>query len=253
MTAVEDHGAAALLASPVRRRLLDDLANDGLRDGEPAGLSAGELALGVGLHVTTVRFHLDQLVAAGLVEAAFQRRGGAGRPRKVYTVAPGSLADVDPAGELDSLRMLSGLLAGALSAGYSGSAPSPVEVGRRWAREHVPADPSDAPADSPGRWLSKVGRMIDVLQRWGYTPELTTTGGGRTASVTLAHCPFLDLARSNTAVVCGIHRGLIVGSLEQFGETETEVGLEPFVGPTTCVAHVSTRTRFRTTASKEPA
>ena len=253
MTTVEDHGAAALLASPVRRRLLDVLANDALRDDEPAGLSAAELALSIGLHVTTVRFHLDQLVAAGLVEAAFQRRGGAGRPRKVYSVAPGSLADLGAAGELDSLRMLSGLLAAALTAGSSGPPPSPVEVGRRWAREHVPADPDDTPADSAGRWLSKIGRMIDVLQRWGYTPELTTTEGGRTASVTLSHCPFLELARSNTAVVCGIHRGLIAGSLEQFGETDAEVGLQPFVGPTTCVAHVSTRRPFRTAHPKEPA
>ncbi|GAA4414211.1 helix-turn-helix domain-containing protein [Fodinibacter luteus] len=254
MTAVADHGTAALLASPVRRRLLDVLANEALRGAEPAGLSAAELALSVGLHVTTVRFHLDQLVAAGLVEAAFQRLGGAGRPRKVYTVAPGSLADVDAAGELDSLRLLSGLLADALSPGGTGRTPTPVEVGRRWARQHVPGDADEAPADTPGRWLSKVGRMIDVLQQWGYTPELTTTDGGRTANVRLAHCPFLDLARSNTAVVCGIHRGLIAGSLEQFGETDAEVGLEPFVDPTTCVAHVTTRTPFRsTTTPKEPA
>lgn len=253
MTVTDDRGAAALLTSPVRRRLLDALANDGLRDEDSAGLSAAELALHVGLHVTTVRFHLDQLVAVGLVESAFQRRGGVGRPRKVYTVAPGSLTDVDPAGELDSLRLLSGLLARALADGSSGPAPSPAEVGRRWAMDHVPADPAEALADTPGRWLSKVGRMLDVLHDWGYTPELSTTDGGRTARVVLEDCPFIGLARSNTAVVCGIHRGLIAGSLEQLGETDTVVGLEPFVGPTTCIAHVSTRTPFRTTAPKEPA
>ena len=268
MTVTADHGAAALLASPVRRRLLDALANDALRDEDSVGMSAAELALHVGLHVTTVRFHLDQLVAAGLVDTAFQRRGGAGRPRKVYSVAPGSLGDVDPAGELDSLRLLSGLLARALAEGSTGPAPSPADVGRQWAMDHVPADPDPSRADTPGRWLSKVGRMLDVLHEWGYTPELSTTDAGRTARVVLEGCPFLGLARSNTAVVCGIHRGLITGSMEQFGEPDTHVGLEPFVGPTTCVALVSTRTPFRdrapsttashdtapsTTAPKEPA
>ena len=63
--------------------------------------------------------------------------------------------------------------------------------------------------------------MIDVLQEWGYTPELRTSEGGRVAEVTLAHCPFLELARANPAVVCGIHRGLIAGSLAQLGETAT--------------------------------
>jgi predicted ArsR family transcriptional regulator len=258
MTATDDHGVAALLASPVRRRLLDTLANDAGREGVSPGLSAAELAEHVGLHVTTVRFHLDQLVAAGLVDATFQRRGGAGRPRKLYAAAPGSLGDVDPVGEVGSLRLLSGLLAGALADGSGGPTPTPVEAGRRWALEHVPADPASARADTPGRWLSKVGHMLDVLHEWGYTPELSTSDGGRTARLVLQDCPFLALATANPAVVCGIHRGLIAGSMEQFGEPDTHVGLEPFVGPTTCVALVSTRTPFRdtapgTTASKEPA
>ena len=73
------HNAAALLASPVRRRLVDALANaDG--GATTPGLTAAELGSQVGLHVTTVRFHLDQLVAAGLVESAVRREGGAGRP-----------------------------------------------------------------------------------------------------------------------------------------------------------------------------
>ena len=108
------------------------------------------------------------------------------------------------------------------------------------------------PADTPGRWLGKLAQMIDVLQEWGYTPELSTSEGGRSAEVTLAHCPFLELARANPAVVCGIHRGLIAGSLAQLGETATRVSLEPFVDSTTCLAHVSTTTPFRSTASKEP-
>jgi predicted ArsR family transcriptional regulator len=250
LTVADDPGVAALLASPVRRRILDTLANDAVREGGSAGLSAAELAQHVGLHVTTVRFHLDQLVAGGLVEASFQRQGGAGRPRKLYTAAPGSLGDVDLAGEVGSLRLLSGLLAGALADGTGGPAPTPLEAGRRWAVEHVPADPASVRADTPGRWLSKVGRMLDVLHEWGYTPELSTTDGGRTAKLVLRDCPFLALATANPAVVCGIHRGLIAGSMEQFGEPDTHVALEPFVGPTTCVAHVSTRTPFR---SKEPA
>ena len=252
MTTAVPHNAAALLASPVRRALVDALAHVEGGDRTP-GLTAAELADEVALHVTTVRFHLDQLVAAGLVEAAVRREGGAGRPRKFYTLAPGSLEDVDPRVEIAPLRLLSSLLAQTLTAGVSGDSMTPAEAGRRWAAEHVPARPGERPADTPGRWLGKLAQMIDVLQEWGYTPELRTSEGGRTAEVTLAHCPFLDLARANPAVVCGIHRGLIAGSLEQLGENATRVSLEPFVGPTTCIAHISTTTPFRTTASKEPA
>ena len=241
--------AVTLLASPVRRRLVDELAHPDA--GRATGLTAAALAEAVGLHVTTVRFHLDQLVAAGLVGAEVRRGGGAGRPRKFYTLAPGSFDDIDPRAGLEPLRLLSSLLAQTLTAGVSGHTVTPAEAGRRWAVEHVEAREGAAPADTPGRWLGKLAQMIDVLQEWGYTPELRTSGGGRDAEVTLAHCPFLELARDNTAVVCGIHRGLIAGSLEQLGETSTRVSLEPFVGPTTCVAHVSTTAPFRSPAPKE--
>lgn len=247
MTA-EPHNAAALLASPVRRSIVDALANEGPAGGSGA-MTAAELGALVGLHVTTVRFHLDQMVAAGIVESAVRREGGAGRPRKVYSLAPGSLDDVDARAEVDHLRLLSGLLAQTLTEGVSGHSVTPAEAGRRWALEHVPAEPDAVPADTPGRWLGKLAQMIDVLQEWGYTPELRTTEGGRTAEVTLEHCPFLDLARANPAVVCGIHRGLIAGSLSQLGETATRVSLEPFVDDTTCLAHVSTTTPFRTAAT----
>lgn len=250
MTTDVTPNAAALLASPVRRRLVDALA---LADGDAVtpGLTAAELGTQVGLHVTTVRFHLDQLVAAGIVESAVRREGGAGRPRKVYSLAPGSLDDVDTHAEANHLRLLSGLLASTLTQGVSGHAMTPAEAGRRWAVDHVAPEQGSPPADTPGRWLGKLAQMIDVLQEWGYTPELKTSDGGRVAEVTLANCPFLDLARANPAVVCGIHRGLIAGSLAQLGEPGTRVSLEPFVDDTTCIAHVSTTTPFRTAASKE--
>ena len=249
-TADVQPNAAALLASPVRRRLVDALAHAAQGAGDTA-LTAAELGDQVGLHVTTVRFHLDQLAAAGLVDSAVRRGGGAGRPRKVYSLAPGSLGDVDARGEADHLRLLSGLLAQTLADGVTGHAVTPAEAGRRWAVEHVTAQEDAGPADSPGRWLGKLAQMIDVLQEWGYTPELRTSDGGRVAEVTLSHCPFLDLARANPAVVCGLHRGLIAGSLAQLGEDATRVSLEPFVDATTCIAHVSTTTPFRSTASKE--
>ena len=245
--------AAALLASPVRRRIVDALVAVDPSGPAPARTAAA-LAAEVGLHVTTVRFHLDQLVAAGIVTSETRRQGGAGRPHKLYALAAGSLGDVDPQSEVGSLRLLSGLLVEALTEGVDGGRMSPAEAGRRWALENVPATEEGAPADTAGRWLGKIAQMVDVLQEWGYTPDVSTSDGGRVAEVTLAHCPFLDLARTNPAVVCGIHRGLIAGSLERLGENAARVSLEPFVGPTTCRAHITTTTQFRTaTASKEPA
>lgn len=232
-----------LLNSPVRRTIVDFLARSSA-DGEPVQMTAAQLARLLELHVTTARFHLDQLVSAGILEASSVREG-VGRPRKVYRQAPGSLvAD----GDTQAMRILTELLTDSFAARLDGEEVTPYTAGRRWAERHIVEDGSERAA-TPGAWLAKIGRVLDVLSEWGYTPNLSMSGAGRTAELQLDRCPFLDLARSNPAVVCQIHRGLIAGALERFGEDNAEVSLEPFVGPRHCLAHVTTHNPFTTTSS----
>lgn len=237
-----EYDAAALMASPVRRSLVDALERRSHEAPDDPGLTTADLAPVVGLHGTTVRFHLDQLVAAGVLRSTFRRQQGAGRPRKVYHLARRPTAGPAP----DPLHLLTQLLAEAMTAAVRGESLTPEEAGRRWAREHLTADADRSPAETPGTWLARVGEMIDVLEGWGYQPELSTSDGGRAARVELTDCPFLDLARDNRAVVCGVHQGLIAESMRRFGETDTDVVLEPFVTPNRCRAHLRTRAAFRT-------
>ena len=65
--------------------------------------------------------------------------------------------------------------------------------------------------------------------------------------VDLVHCPFLPLARTHPEVVCAVHRGLMRGTLEVFGEDDVELSLTPFVEPHRCLAHMTTRTPFAPT------
>ncbi|MDV3223060.1 helix-turn-helix transcriptional regulator [Intrasporangium sp.] len=249
--------ATDLLESPVRRTIVDALAN--LPTGvDPAtgavvphpGLRAQDLAERLGLHVTTVRFHLDQLVTAGLLRSHFERRKEAGRPRKLYAIEQGSLTTVTSD---QSYRMLSELLVETLSSGADEPAGSPEDAGVRWGRRHVLNGHAglvgQPPARSPGQWLGKIGQMVDLLREWGYSPEVSTTNAGRTVRVALHDCPFLPLAKDNTAVVCGIHRGLMRGVMEALGEESTEVGLTPFVAPGMCIAALTTGSTFEQPAS----
>lgn len=242
----ETDPALALLSSPVRRRILSVLGGADLVDADRVGaqgLTATQLAEQLSLHVTTVRFHLDQLVAAGLVEASFHKHIGAGRPRKVYARVRGPATTVS---SRDSLLLLSTLLTEAFSAQTEHQRPlSPDEAGQRWASENI--TPHDSvPAATPGQWIAKLGRAIDVLRSWGYEPELTADPGGRDARIELTRCPFRELARQNTAVVCGIHRGLIAGTMSQLGEPDTAVDLYPFADGERCIA------RLRSTAPLPP-
>ncbi|EWT07231.1 transcriptional regulator [Intrasporangium chromatireducens Q5-1] len=248
-----------LLTSSVRRRIVDVLANlPPVRDPHtgakrPAeGLSARDLADRLHLHVTTMRFHLDQLVAGGLVTSHFMRGGGAGRPRKLYAIAHGSL---DRERAEQSFALLSEVLVQSFGVDDDQSR-TPEELGARWARHRVQqeerGDTRTSPARTPGQWLGKIGRMVDILEEWGYTPEVSTTDGGRTARVALHGCPFIDLARDNTALVCGIHRGLMRGVMEELGEEHTQISLTPFVTPHLCVAALTTGTARGSTSPRTP-
>ena len=68
----------AVLASPVRRDALAVLR------AAPGPLTATALAEHLDLHVTTVRFHLDQLERVGLVARESEHSGRPGRPAAAY-------------------------------------------------------------------------------------------------------------------------------------------------------------------------
>ncbi|MFX0539889.1 helix-turn-helix transcriptional regulator [Ornithinimicrobium sp. Y1847] len=242
---------AALLTSAVRRRIMDTLAalprltveGRPTRDG---GLSAAELGERLDLHSTTVRFHLDQLVGAGLVDSHFVRDGGAGRPKKKYVIVEGDLSQVVRPDAAGPYRVLATLLADALDPATA-TEVTPEQAGIDWVRRRL-AEQRAADGDqregtperagTTGQWLGKVGGVVDLLEEWGYTPDLTLDGAEGDLILTLRDCPFLDLARAHPAVVCGVHRGLLKGALQEAGEEQAEVSLRPFVGPATCHAVV---------------
>lgn len=246
-----DSQLADVLGSPVRRLLIDFLArppdvgaageqDPSAFDPEPQPHSAREIAEHLGVHITTARFHLDLLIDAGIVQTQ-SIRSGVGRPHKVYSVRPGSLR---AASSEQSYRRLAELLADSLAAGQH---TTPEDAGAAWGRSKTAAvlgAGTGDPARSSGQWIGKIGQMVDVLQEWGYTPEIALAADGRTARVSLRDCPFLELAAKHPDVVCGVHRGLIRGTLEALGENNTEIGLEPFIGPTHCLAHLRTRSPF---------
>jgi len=199
----------AALASASRRQVLDVLRT------APEPLDASAVAEQLGLHVTTARFHLDQLTAAGLV----QRRVGAekrrGRPRLLYATA-GSVR------EEDAREQLIQVLAAALAREEDPDADA-SSAGRRWAETFELPDPEDP---VPG--------LVEVFERLGFDP-LTDTEVG---TIRLRACPFRGAAREHPEVVCAVHRGLIEQLL---GGAAPQARLLPFVEPELCVVALDRR------------
>ncbi len=207
------------LAGESRARVLDALRRAG------RGLDAFELAAEVGLHVSTVRFHLRALEAAGLVVGAVERSGRPGRPRVVHRAAP----DTE---EGRRYLELSRALATSLRRARADAARAALDAGRAWGREAAAA--AGARPRSPAE---AVRALVGILDGLGFAPE--AAGGGGSVTVQLRRCPFLEVARAAPEVVCRVHLGIMRGALSVWGSGVRATELRPFVEPGLCVARLS--------------
>jgi len=188
---------------------------------EPVGREQAASSLGIAPH--NVNFHLDRLVAEGLLEVEFRRLTGksgpgAGRPSKLYRRADRQFDVSLPQRRYD---LVGGILAAAVSRAETGEplADSMQEAAREEGRELGRAGSGVASRD-PMR------AMTQVLASQGYEPRVQDD------EVLLANCPFDALAQKHTALVCGLNRDFVQGVAEGLGCPQVEARLEP--GPGMC-------------------
>jgi predicted ArsR family transcriptional regulator len=229
-----------LASSAVRRRLLDLLCDrTTLHD-------AHELAQVLGLHVTTIRFHLDILRRAGLVEAHSQPRAGAGRPRTVYTATPDGQAPQAPSG----YEMMTGLLAAHLDDDPTARSVRAERAGLAWAATFpAPPPPARESSDLAAGSDRAAQRVTTLFAELGFDPELTIQA--TQAQVRLRACPFLKAALAHPEVICSVHRGLLRGTLTRLGAPVAAARLDPFVEPHVCLISLPTALPA-TGAAEEP-
>lgn len=195
----------------------------------PQGSTVQELADRVGLHVNTVRFHLDRLLADGQVSRSAQPRERPGRPALTFTATPGPQLY---GGQRD-YRLLAEILTGVVADLGADAAPRAGEVGRRWGASMAQKLAGRRPL---GEQRAKA-ELVRVLDDVGFAPELPSDGDGR--RILLRHCPFLEAAQEHPEVVCSVHRGLMDGALAEMGAPLATERLVPFAEPAGCVARLT--------------
>jgi predicted ArsR family transcriptional regulator len=213
-------------------------------------VDAVELASQTGLHVTTVRFHLDTLCDEGLVTRTRLSRPGAGRPRTGYVAIEERL----------DYRILSEILAMELGRTEEARARRAQHVGERWAgrlmasRGPATEDAFDDALDHAAQHATEVFTQMGFAAELAATAEPTTSltvdsvsAKRRERVIRLHDCPLRDLARSHPEVGCRLHLGLLQGLItgraadggaRKSSRPSMSAQLEPFVEPELCLARV---------------
>jgi len=216
----------AVHADPAGRR---ELLFDMLRD-SPQPRSVVGLADELGVHVNTVRFHLDVLQRAGRVEQVLADTTGPGRPPALFR----AVRRMDPSGPTN-YQLLARILARHLASTSPDPAADATELGRDWGPQLL----GPAVTARRRRRGEALGELTHLLDNLGFAPE--PVAGPRAATVRLRHCPFLDLVTGDGcgAVVCSLHLGLMQGALASLRGPVTVDRLDPFAEPDLCVAHLA--------------
>lgn len=183
----------AALAQPTRARLFALLGE--LK--RPAGTE--EMAERLGLHPNGVRLHLERLEQAGLVLRDRERRAR-GRPRDTWSIGPRAQPGGDPP---TAYADLGRWLVRAIAAGGVG-AREVEATGRQIGRELASGPAGAAPEE----------RIYGVLVAMGFQPRRRLDDAG-TLTYCLGNCPYRAAVRERQPVVCGLHRGLTRGLLDQ--------------------------------------
>ncbi len=211
-------GVHAALASPTRRHLLKLLqVAEGARD-------VHDLGQAVGLHPSTVRFHLETLRHAGLVTRQTHPHPGIGRPRTAYTAAAPARTDA-------GYERLARLLTANLSETSQDPSARAESIGGQWAQQLILA-----PAGAGATMDEAATQVSGVFGQLGFEPEMRTAGESR--QIALHACPFRAAAREHPEVVCAVHLGLLRGTLERLGASAAS-RLLPFVEPELCMVELA--------------
>ncbi len=173
-----------------------------------------EISEGVGLHVNTVRGHLDALLAAGRITRIPDQRASRGRPHWLYSATSAA-----------SFRELGHALEVELD---SSTAP---EVARRAAAGWAQAFPVPKPAASVDE---AVDQATTALSAFGFDAVRNPVGD----QVTLRACPYASMVEEQP-VICDIHAALLTEVLARTEQPVTLARLDVWPRPGLCVAHLS--------------
>jgi predicted ArsR family transcriptional regulator len=210
----------ASLAEPLRRALYRFVAT---REG---AVSKDEAAAAMGVARSVAAFHLDRLVADGLLTTEYRRLSGrqgpgAGRPAKLYRRAEGELSVSLPARRYD---LAAHLLAAAVDEATRDGAPvAPVLTRIATERGRALGDRARVAAGRRPSRRALVDAALGVLDEHGYEPRV------RGDEIELANCPFHALVDDQRDLVCGMNHDLLSGVAAGVGDV-LEARLEPSDG-----------------------
>ncbi len=185
---------------------------------QPSPVSRDQAAKALGVPAHQVKFHLDRLEEAGLLESEYVRISGrsgpgAGRPAKLYRRSSQEIAVSLPGREYE---LAGELMAQAIDEATGHGTPIAEALSRSARRRGEQIGAATVVSGNP---LDTAARALRGL---GYEPRIEGQ------QVVMANCPFRALTTDHGPLVCGMNLDLLDGMCDHVGGLEAV--LEPGTG-----------------------
>lgn len=230
-----DIETVALLEEPARRALYDAVI------GSRHSLSRDEAAAAAGVTRALAAFHLDKLVAAGLLDVEYRRLSGrtgpgAGRPSKLYRRGAREVGVSLPDRHYE---VPAELLATTIEHLTGPTPPDALRSAARDLGERIGSAARQRNGPRPSRRRLRAA-LEETLEARGYEPAETPSG-----EIRFRNCPFHALVDDHRDLVCNMNLALAEGILDGLGEGRLRARLDPQPGQCCVAISAATPTRPR--------
>jgi predicted ArsR family transcriptional regulator len=202
-----DVEAVSLLAEPVRERLYRFVV------GSRNAVGRDEAAAAVRITRALAAFHLDRLVAGGLLVTEYRRLSGrsgpgAGRPSKLYRRGPDEVGVSLPGRRYEIPAQL---FAETIEQLDDQLPPDTLIEAARRMGEAVGSEARKGAGGRPGRKRLREA-LLATLAEHDYQPR------EESAEIRLGNCPFQALVADHRPLVCGMNLALLEGLISGLGD-----------------------------------
>lgn len=209
--------ADSLRLSPRQREVLAALQE------YPEGARAVEIAGKLGMHINTVRGHLEELIAREAIRAVTAPAVGRGRPSLIFQVRV-------PDNRTVAQEYISLIEVLARSLGDAES-PDPESLARARAIGAQWAAHMDALGQTGNSIDESLAELFHKLRAMGFDPH-TSEQSGDHAQLSLRSCPFIAGDLRPSPFICAIHEGFLQESVGPQGPVK--ISIRPFDAPGSC-------------------
>lgn len=219
-----------VLSDPTRYSIYETF----LKERKP--MTVADIAEIFDIHPNVARLHLTKLSEIDLLIAYYEKSGRGGRPSRVYELSDEVIELTFPHRDYRLLAQM--MLETFMGLGKVGK-DALFETGKKYGKQIMEQNfhnTADMSATEKIRVLEEKSALLGMYPRFEYNAEKDTI------IFTITNCPFKELAKKDTTIVCNMHNHFLKGMLEAvFPNVKLEEKENMFKGCNHCryVAEIS--------------